>query len=176
MKPRLFVLFLCASMALAVCARAKTILPDACGSDDVKFKVKAREGQPVPTAPEAGKAQVVFVEVMDKTGLFTGDAITRIGVDGAWVGANKGDSYFTFTVTPGDHHLCADWQADFGPTKEKVGLDFFKAEPGKIYYYQVKITVISQAAQRSLVLTRLSEDEGKYRIKASPYSIATPHP
>jgi hypothetical protein len=113
---------------------------------------------------------------MEKTGIFTGDATTRVGMDGAWMGANKGDSYFTLSVPPGEHHLCVDWQANFGPTKEKYSLLSFTAEAGGVYYFQAKVTVISEAAERSLILTRLSEDEGKYRVKASPFSIATHRP
>ncbi|MGA3159626.1 MAG: hypothetical protein ABSC77_00300 [Terracidiphilus sp.] len=47
MNPRLVVLLLCAPL-LAVCARAKTILPDACGDDSVKFEVSTLKNQPAP--------------------------------------------------------------------------------------------------------------------------------
>jgi hypothetical protein len=63
----------------------------------------------------------------------------------------------------------------------------FVADPGKVYYYQVKITVkihpgkpcgsngarCGGYTERFLDLTELSEDEAKYRIKVSPESVAT---
>jgi hypothetical protein len=167
-----------------------TVLPDACGEDTAEFKV---ETQPAPlplAAPEAGKAEIVFIETFDKTGFsfFSGQATTRIGVDGAWVGANHGDSYFTVGVMPGEHHLCANWQSNSDSERKKVGVTMFTAEVGKIYYYQVKITVrihpgkpcgskgtqCGGYTERSLDLTELNEDDAKYRIKVSPQSTATP--
>jgi hypothetical protein len=38
----------------------------------------------------------------------------RIGLDGTWAEASHGKSYFAFSVTPGEHHLCANWQSVIG--------------------------------------------------------------
>jgi hypothetical protein len=47
------------------------------------------------------------------TGRFTniGQAPTEVGMDGAWVGANQGSSYFFFAAAPGEHHLCIHGQS-----------------------------------------------------------------
>src|ERR1019366_9119074 len=38
--------------------------------------------------------------------LVSAQALTKVGLDGAWVGANQGSSYFFFATTSGEHHLC----------------------------------------------------------------------
>src|ERR1700687_4343814 len=102
MKSKLGVLLLLASLSPAVQARTR-ILPDACGDDKVKFEISKQKDQPAPAAPETGKAQIVFVNTVEKEGVGTWthgiacigcDNPTRIGVDGAWAGAKKGESYF----------------------------------------------------------------------------------
>jgi len=57
--------------------------------------------------PEETKAIVyVFQEEKNDPNVWNfGHATIRIGVDGTWTGATYGDSYFFFSVDPGDHHL-----------------------------------------------------------------------
>jgi hypothetical protein len=168
-------LLLCLFFVSAAQAWA-TVLPDSCGDDKVKFDVTKQKGGLPPSAPESGKAQIFFIEAMDKTALCFGcDVTSRIGIDGAWVGANHGNSYFAVSVSPGEHHLCVDWQSDFGFLKEKVGLTSFTAEPGKDYYYEVQVEVkriSDDYTERSLHLAAVSKDEGKWRIKKSQVSIS----
>jgi hypothetical protein len=184
MKPRVVVLLFCASLLAAMQASAKTILPDACGDDSIKFDVSTAKDQPPPAPPAAGKAQIVLIETLDRTwGCFTcGTPSTRYGLDGAWVGANQGKSYFTIDVTPGEHHLCVGWQSVFGHLKEMVGLASFTAEAGKIYYFEAQTTLKvhsygnnSHETERSLEFVQVSEDEGKYRVKASELSTFKPN-
>ena len=143
MKSRLVLLLLCASLVPAMQAWAKTVLPDACGDDSVKFDVDTQGNQPALAPPPTGKAQIVFIESYEKNIPMIGGApVVRFGMDGAWVGANKGDSYFTMTIDPGVHHLCASWPTVQGRLKKNsVGMDSFSAEAGKIYYYQFKFTL-----------------------------------
>ena len=184
MKTRLVLFLLCLSLVFANTALAKTVLPDACGDDSVKFDVKTQKDQPPPGPPSAGKAQIVFIETLDRTWmcLGCGTPSTRFGVDGNWVGGNQGNSYFAIEVDPGVHHLCTGWQSVFGHLKQMVGLDSFTAEAGKVYYYEAKATLHvhsygnnSRETDRSLDFTRLSEDEGKYRVKASELSTFKPN-
>jgi hypothetical protein len=176
MKKRLLLLAVAVSLACSALARA-TVLPDACGDDKIKFDVKTQKDQPAPAAPDAGKAQIVFVEELDKTFCWGCSVTTRYGMDGAWVGANHGDSYFTLDVAPGEHHLCADWQSAFGKLKKKIGVISFTAEAGKVYYYEAKVTqkqISKEYVEQNLELTLLNEDEGKYRVKASAVSKSSP--
>ncbi len=119
---------LSAFLACAGQAAANT-LPDSCGDDKVKFDVTTQEGQPLPPAPEA-KAQIIFIQTENQMVTPLGDATIRFGMDGSWVGANNGNSYFALTVDPGVHHLCASWQSVLGRLKKNVDLTLFTAEPG----------------------------------------------
>ena len=173
MKPSLGILFLTASLAFAAQARA-TVLPDACGDDKIKFDVKTEKSKTPPTLPTAGNAQIVFIENENHMiGPFM-YATVRFGLDGAWVGANNNNSYFTLDVAPGVHHLCASWQSALGKIEKNVDAASFTAEPGKVYYFAADVTVIptgDNSANITFGLSQLDEDKGQYRVKA--WKLAT---
>lgn len=172
MKPILGVFFLCASLACVGQVWAST-WPDSCGNDRVKFDVKTEEGQPVPAGPAEGKAQIVFIENGNQMiGPFM-HATVRLGMDGAWVGANYGNSYFALTVDPGVHHLCANWQSSMESLQKGLDLTSFTAEPAKIYYFEAQVTVNSRSSV-TFTLSQLNEDEGKYLVKGSKLSTSRP--
>ncbi len=183
MKTRFFAILLCASLVTAVQAKAKTVLPDACGDDKTIFDVKTLKDQPPPAPPAAGKAQIVLIEALEKTwGAWkSGTPSTRYGLDGTWVGANSGNSYFVIDVTPGEHHLCVGWQSVFGHLKKMVGLTSFTAEAGKVYYFEAKTTLQvhhygdnANETDRSLDFVQVNDDEGKYGVKAGKLATFTP--
>jgi hypothetical protein len=175
------VLLLCVSLLGAAIARAET-LPDACGDDSVRFQVATQKDQPAPSLPAAGKAQIVFVERFQQNeGLCIECAVTtRVGVDGNWVGANHGNSYFAVDIAPGEHHLCVDWQSAMGRMRQKAALDSFTAQSGKVYYYRIGVRIkqyatgdgFAPAVDRTLTLKPLSDDEGRYFVKISAQSAA----
>jgi len=188
MNPRLVVLLLCASLLPAVQGKDKTILPDACGDDGIKFDVSTLKNQPAPAPPPAGSAQIIFVEEQNARASAFHMITVRYGVDGNWVGANYGDSYFVVNVTPGMHHLCVNAQGD----KKAVGMTSFTAEAGQVYYYEASTTVtgspgrmvtthgpngatgtgmVPGSISKFFQFNLLSDDEGKYRIKA--WKLAT---
>lgn len=158
-----------------------TVLPDACGPDKVKFNVSNLKRPPSPSGPAAGMAQVVIVEVPEMDPKCTGPSChvtVRIGLDGAWVGASHDKSYFVFSVAPGEHHLCGNWQSALGGLDKLVGMASFSAEAGKVYYYQVKPVMRPMGEhiddEYRLDLTALGEDEGKFGVKVSALSTSTP--
>jgi hypothetical protein len=164
-----------APAAAASAAVGPTILPDSCGDNKVRFEVKEEKNPPRPSEPEAGKAQVVLIESFVHSGYSWGAPTTRVGMDGAWIGANHGNSYFTITVDPGEHHLCSDEAPGLGGPHSKIGLAKFTAEAGKVYYFETVVTFPvdsdgsprhSGTAQLDLELKQVDEDEGKYRVKA----------
>jgi hypothetical protein len=180
MKPALFLLLLSASLLAAVQASAKTVLPDSCGDDSVKFDVKTQKDQPAPAGPAEGKAQVILVE--DNAQMLTpfSYVTVRFGMDGAWVGANYGDSYFVLTVDPGVHHLCTSVQSSNYLLKKSIDMATFTAEPGKIYYFAAQLAVSSiqrggsrgsSAGVFTFGVSQLDDDTGKYRVKA--WKLAT---
>lgn len=169
-------LFLFAAAVLVMSSRAAT-LPDACGDDKARFDVKLIKNQQPPAAPAEGMAQIVFVEDFDHGEGFCLECkvTTRVGVDGQWVGANNGSSYFAFNVSPGEHHLCADWQSAVPKFRQKVGVLSLTAEPGKTYYAKIKVKAIEYrgVSEERLALEPLDEDEGKYLVKIDPLAAAT---
>jgi hypothetical protein len=118
-KPFCALLLGCASL-LVVQAEASG-LPDSCGNDSVRFNVKLESKRPLFAGQQSGQAQVVFIEALEKNG-------TCIGVDGAWVGANQGNSYFSTFITAGKHNFCSDVQSKSG--KLQLGMATLNAEAG----------------------------------------------
>ena len=184
MKQAMAALLFCVLFVLGNQLRATT-LPDACGNDKVQFDVKTTKKQPPPAPPEAGKAQIVLIEALDKNLACwsCGTPTSRFGMDGAWVGATQGNSYFALDVAPGEHHLCVDWQSAFGSLKKMVGMADFDAEAGKTYYFEAQVKLkehsygtgpdSSSEVDRHLTFEQVSVDEGKYRVKASSLAAAT---
>lgn len=191
MNSRFAILLLCSSLSAPVCAHAKTILPDACGDDGARFDVKTEEGQPAPAPPPAGKAQIVFID--DDAVKTSGFSFTtfRYGMDGAWVGANKGNSYFALNVDPGVHHLCMSPQTVVAKGRMTVGIMAITVEANKVYYVDAQLSVVGGARGAyipptagpnggltpgrsvggspgvpSIDFVQLDEDTGKYRVKA----------
>jgi len=171
----------CFCLVLGFQARCTT-LPDACGDDKTQFDVKTAKNPPAPAAPDAGKAQIIFIEAMDKNLACwsCGTPTSRYGIDGNWVGANQGNSYFAVEVDPGEHHLCTGWQSAFGRLKQMVGMADFVAEAGKTYYFEAKVKIkehtygdSSSEVDRDLNFVQVSDDEGRYRVKASALATAT---
>ena len=147
-----------------------------CGPDEVKFQVKT-EGNAHPVKqPEAGKALVYFLEDDTLFGSYP-KPTTRLGVDGAWVGATHGNSYFYFSVDPGEHHLCASWQSTvlLGQDR-KVAAAHFTAEAGGTYFFKVKNTIGPESSRRraTIDLQPLDSDEGQ--LLANKYSFSTFQP
>jgi hypothetical protein len=140
----------------------------ACGANDDKFQVKSDvQGKHLPDVA-AGRAVVYFVETQKIDGI--GNITAKIAVDGAWVGANQGDSYFFVTLDPGEHHLCARWQSSLA-IRQQVSLNNLTAESGKTYYFLVRITGDGREAY-SFDLVKINSDEAQLLIARSPYSIS----
>jgi uncharacterized protein DUF2846 len=143
-------------------------LEAACGAKGVNFQVKGDyQGQHLPVV-DAGKAVVYFVEtqMIDAIGGIT----AKIALDGAWMGANQGDSYFFITVAPGEHHLCASWQSSLA-SRQQVSLNNLTAESGKTYYFRIRITGDGRVGY-SFDLVKINSDEAQLLIAKSPYSIS----
>src|ERR1700680_1824617 len=71
-----------------------------CGPSNAHFDVTTNSKEHSISQPDSGKALVYVFEDIER------GPTMRVGIDGAWVGANKGKSYFFFSVDPGDHQLC----------------------------------------------------------------------
>jgi hypothetical protein len=163
MRPAIGTVSMCACLALGLHARCAT-LPGSCGNDKVQFDVKTLEHQPAPAPPAEGKAQIVFVENENQMVGFFSDATVRFAMDGAWYGADYGDSYFAVDITPGLHHVCASWQGLLG--RKNFDLAPLEAAPGKVYYFAAQVTAGSKSSPAAFSLSQLNDDQGEYRVKA----------
>lgn len=142
-----------------------------CGKPDIQFEVKPSSGQ-TPAQPDAGKALVYFIEKDSNISILK--PITRAGLDGTWVGATHGNSYFYFSVDPGVHHLCANTQFSGIYGHDQTAFFHFTAEAGSVYYFEMNnISLHGQTNSTDASLLPLDSDEGKFL--ASIFSLVTSH-
>ena len=111
-----------------------------CGRATTEFSVKVDKNQHVVAQPEPGKALVYVIARENPEDSYNiGDITTRVGLDGAWVGANYGESYLSFSLAPGEHHVCVDWQSSIASRQQLSGAVELIAEAGKTYYLRTWI-------------------------------------
>ncbi len=139
----------------------------ACGPKDASFDVKLDKTQHTLAQPEPGRALVYFIQ---EKGSDAFAVTTKIGIDGAWVGANKNSSYFAVSVEPGEHHVCANVQSFRG---HPVGLVHFTAEEGKVYYFDARV-VYGGGADLYSFLGAVDSDQARYLIGSLSLSVSTP--
>jgi hypothetical protein len=150
----------------------------ACGSMNVMFQIKMADSQSPKVTPEPGKALVYVIE--DQQFKAAKDVIVRVGLDGAWVGATRGDSYLAFPVEPGEHHLCANIMTGLLSTGRRVSLFGLTTEAGGVYYLRARtIGGPSSALDRngledtiSIDLDLVNRDEGKFLVTFSSRSVS----
>ena len=114
-----------------------------CGPDQTKFEVQRQTHTHPSGTPESDKALVyVFGDSeLDNTAIHIGGLITRVGVDGAWVGAYEHKSYTYFSVNPGEHRLCTSQQSSLKSRRDNnASAITFTAEEGKVYYFRTQPT------------------------------------
>jgi hypothetical protein len=142
----------------------------ACGNLDTKFDVKVSPF--VSPGMDAEKAVVYIIE-RDLTAQTFTTPSTRIGMDGEWLGATKGNSYSFFVVTPGVHHLCADTKFG-GVGGGGQAFLHFNANAGTTYFFEVRNMRVGDPKGNSgelsdVALMQLDEDQGEYRISLSAF-------
>ncbi len=148
----------------------------ACGDPDVRFTTEWIK--PTPAVVQAGKALVYVIATSDPInatclGRRCG-AMNKIGLDGAWLGAMQGNSFLTVSVSPGAHHLCANWESHAKMLSHLVALHGFLAEEGKTYYFGITSFISTElGGSDGFTLSALNEDEGRMLVSAYPYSQST---
>jgi hypothetical protein len=165
MKTLLAVILL--SLPALAADQAPAAVAAACGPDNVKFDVDSSGRQPA-AQPEPGKALVYVVEQFDRPTNELGRPTIRVGLDGSWMGANRGTSYLSFSVEPGAHHLCADWQSLPRWLHVPASLANLTAEPAQTYYLRAR--VMENAGYFTLDLEPVNSDQGRMLIETSPLS------
>ena len=167
MKAQLVVLLL---GALCLPSLAQN-LPPSCGPEKQAVDVRtAKNHHPtIPLAP--GTATLVFIQ---RSPVCIGCGEVRIGVDGSWVGANKGDSYFSVSVAPGERHVCAYWSSTFSVLEDKLWLTDVSARMAQTYYYYADFFGNTARGGLTLRLEPISPDEANFLISNSSLASSTP--
>jgi uncharacterized protein DUF2846 len=160
---------LCASSAVAQDQASAARAAAGCGLSQTQFDVKLDDTLHVLAQPETGKA-IVYVFEDD----FTGPTM-RIGVDGTWTGATTGKSFLYFSVTPGEHSVCTEWQSNvFKKTSERVGGAIsLNVEAGKVYYLRMTFEEVTKASGR-IRLQLTDNAEGQFLLSSSALSNSHP--
>jgi hypothetical protein len=192
MKLSLRAFFLCVSLACAGPAATTVWAQDnvspqmqtACGPDQAKFEVQ-RQVHSHPTAtPESGRA-LVYVSgdsELDNTAIHIGGLITRVGVDGAWVGAYEHKSYTYFSVNPGEHRLCTSQQSSLKSRRDNnASAITFTAEEGKVYYFRTQPnpaslarSAASQVPNGEVELAAVDPAQAQLMVPKWAYSTSQP--
>lgn len=156
----------------------------ACGPANVRFDVKKDDAQ--PTSPPARRALVYLIQdtlqSSEERFLLTSANKVRIGVDGKWVGATQNQTYLSFIVDPGVHHLCASYQGEedhrissrgeFG-NQDGIILHRLNLEPGRSYYFHISYAM-NGTSYGLTFLDEVDEDEGRFLVQTTAH--ATSHP
>ena len=168
MRAALFVVLFAVS-AFAQDQAAITAAQAACGPKEVKFDAKQDAAQhPTPQA-DPGKALVYVVQNLGEMQC-SGCALTKVGLDGAWVGATKGSSYVYFPAEPGERHICVNWQSRLEWRSRSLALANFTAEAGHVYYFRIRLSI--SRSIYSFDLDPVNSDEGKLLVASSAYSVS----
>lgn len=141
----------------------------ACGSEIGSFKVKLDESQHTLAPPDPGKARVYFIHDAG-TRWTAGYPTVKIAVDGTWLGANHGNSYFSVSLDPGEHHVCVALQSSL--VAQRMELAHFTAAAQTFYYYRTRLVLARNV--ELLQLDPIDSDQGKYLIASFPLAISKP--
>jgi len=177
------VLFASAMWALSACAQDarpdKAVAQDAasaaraaagCGPNQIQFDVKTDKTQH-PQAPADAARAVIYV--FSERVAF--DQTYRIGVDGKWMGATRDQSYFFFTVEPGEHRLCWDLQKNQDRLTDQGAASTFTAEPGKTYFFMTTLRGNTETTPR-WKFELIDGAEGMFLVSSWPLSTYRPRP
>jgi hypothetical protein len=161
--------FVLSVMLFAICARpllaqkANATVQNACGPEKTWFEVELDSSKHSVTQPEDGKARVYFLHDA------AGSNLTRVGIDGAWAGALRDGSWFSVSVSPGEHHFCASHQSHFSSARY-TELLHFTAEANKVYY--LRIRYLSDGGKsggwEGIQFDKIDSDQGEYLIGTRP--------
>jgi len=138
-----------------------------CGPNEGQYDVTTDKKNHPAAQPESGKALVYVIEDIEN------GPTMRVGLDGSWIGANKGKSYFFFSVDPGDHQLCTKWQSGvFKKTAERIGsATAIKAEAGKVYYFRIQVYERSER-DHTVKIEPVELAEGQFLVSSSWHSTS----
>jgi len=169
----LLAVVLFATVALSQDRSEAAAAASGCGPSGTKFDVQIDKKQHPILPPETDKAVIyIFQDAKPNSNARNlGNTTTRVGLDGAWVGANHGKSYFFVLVNPGDHRLCVAQQTMLKTSSKPASAVSLTAEAGKVYYFRAAVQEKSDAGP-GVELEAIDSAEGPSLIANSPLSIS----
>lgn len=166
---------LIACLALTLTAHSQQLPPNpyvtACGTAQANFSVHKAKDTQVPLQPPPGKALVYIIETMERTPFISSNV--NIGMDGAWLGATSSNSHMSFTVDPGLHHLCADYQGHAIDLEQLSNplLHQLNAQAGHTYYLHYNLFLTRSGSIPYFTLA--DPDEGQFLVQQTQRAIFT---
>jgi len=141
----------------------------ACGPTQERLRVTPDSTKQALAQPEPGKALLFIIQDNGFYNHIVGSGVTyKVGIDGAWIGGiNRHSPYVAISLTPGEHHLCANWQSRFFAdiASKAVTLAHVDAEPDKTYYFRIRQW--ESQTQAYVDLDPVDSDQGKLLIAAT---------
>jgi hypothetical protein len=128
----------------------------ACGPEDVHHR-RWTESGPQTLPPQPPDKALIYVVRPTHYGAAMQ---TKLAVDRKWMGVNRVNSYFYFTLSPGPHYFCSELK-NTSPSLLSLVVD-----GGKTYYLQQKIGMDGN------FLRLLDEEEGKKSLAKCRLSLS----
>jgi hypothetical protein len=147
----------------AWCTPAST----ACSATPVSFNINLDDSRHELAQPEPGKARIYFIQNLGPHNYI---GVIQVALDGAWVGANRNDSWFSVSLEPGKHQVCVNVKSRWSTYGKLVELADLNAEPGQVYYFRVRLNNGQNEPQ--LDLQRIDDSEGQRLVATYPFSDA----
>lgn len=139
----------------------------ACGAQDQHLQVVTDKKNHTPADMEPGKARIIFINQLVLDSTLIGHYVEPIGMDGAWVGANHNNAWFSIAVEPGEHHFCS--RIDLRLFPEGIELLHLNAEAGKTYYIRSRFFRVDNTVLHNFDL--IGSDQGAYLVSLISMSV-----
>ena len=129
----------------------------ACGPREKEVKYVADTDKKThPLGTETTGTALIYVI---RSTMYGNKVQTKLAVDGEWKGVNRGNNYFFFNLSPGEHYFCSQ--------SENRSIAVIKIEAGKTYYLDQSIHMGAIKARNDLNV--MDDDQGRMRLeKAHP--------
>ena len=143
----------------------------ACGPAKIQFDVKPDKYVAPPPQVSADKVLVYLFENITRARM--NGVLVRVGVDGKWIGATQSETYLTFLVDPGVHHLCVRAQGSWlALAEDGIALHRLNAQMGMTYYFRTRIS--QPEGSTTTLLDAIDDDQAQLLLQTSAH--ATSHP
>lgn len=139
-----------------------------CGSGTAQFSV-VTDSAVLGGAPKADESRIVVYQAGQS--VFSTPQIFRVGLDGAWSGALRDYSWQLFTVSPGVHHVCVEWESPEKKLSAETATAVVQAQAGETSYLELSIAGNSGDVT-TFYLFGVDPGEGNAVAGSLPHAVA----